>query len=47
MIKTKAIKLRITEADKNAEGLNTIVDVKQKRSEEKKKKNVLEGDTIE
>ena len=41
-----------TRAWENAAGVNTVVDVKQKRkhkkkNETKKKKNVLEGDTIE
>ena len=39
------------EAEWNAVGVNTVVDVKQKRKhkkkQRKKKKNVLEGDTIE
>ena len=41
-----------TEAELNAEGVNTVVDVKQKRKHKKKQRKkeeeiVLEGDTIE
>ena len=41
-----------TEAPRNAAGVNTVVDVKQKRKHKKKQRkkeeeNVLEGDTIE
>ena len=37
-----------TEAEENAEGVNTVVGVKHKKKQrKKKKKNVLEGDTNE
>ena len=41
-----------TKAARNAEGVNTVVDVKQKRKHKRKRRkkeeeNVLEGDTIE